>query len=51
MFPFSSGRFRARNSPRRRSTPASGIESLEDRVLLRAFTVLNLNDHAAGSLR
>jgi hypothetical protein len=51
MFPFSGGRLRARKSLRIHGAPASGIESLEDRLLLTAFTVLNLNDQGSGSLR
>jgi hypothetical protein len=51
MLSFSGGRFRSRKSLSRRDTPAAGIESLEERTLLSAFTVLNLNDHGAGSLR
>jgi parallel beta-helix repeat protein len=51
MFPFSAGRLGARKSPKARRTPALAIESLEDRILLSAFTVANLNDHGAGSLR
>jgi parallel beta-helix repeat protein len=50
MLSFSGSRFRARKSLRRRDTPAAGIELLEERTLLSAFTVLNLNDHG-GSLR
>ena len=50
MLPFSGGRFGSRKSLRR-GTPASAIESLEERTLLSAFTVSNLNDHGAGSLR
>jgi hypothetical protein len=51
MFLFSGGRLRARKSLRIHGTPASGIESVEDRILLSAFTVVNLNDQGAGSLR
>jgi hypothetical protein len=51
MLSFSGGRVRSRKSLRRRDTPAAGIELLEERTLLSAFTVLNLNDHGAGSLR
>ena len=51
MFPFSGGRQRVRKSLRTHGTPAYGLELLEERTLLSAFTVLNLNDHGAGSLR
>ncbi|HEV3343739.1 MAG TPA: right-handed parallel beta-helix repeat-containing protein [Pirellulales bacterium] len=51
MLSFSGSRFSARKSLRRRVTPAAAVETLEERTLLSAFTVLNLNDHGAGSLR
>ncbi len=51
MLSFSGCRLRSRKSLSRRDTPAAGIELLEERTLLSAFTVLNLNDHGAGSLR
>jgi parallel beta-helix repeat protein len=51
MFPFSGRRLKVRKSLRIHGTPAYGIESLEERTLLSAFTVLNLNDHGTGSLR
>lgn len=51
MFAFSGGRLSARKSLKTRRTPGVAIESLEERILLTAFTVSNLNDHGAGSLR
>ena len=51
MFPFSGGRLGARKSLKNRRTPAAAVESLEERILLSAFTVSNLNDHGDGSLR
>jgi parallel beta-helix repeat protein len=51
MLPFYGGRSKVRKSLRKRDNLLSSIEALEDRTLLSAFTVLNLNDHGAGSLR
>jgi hypothetical protein len=51
VFPFSDLRFGVRKSLRARRLPAMAIETLEERILLSAFTVSNLNDHGAGSLR
>ena len=51
MLSFSGSRFSSRKSLRRHGAPAPAIEALEERTLLSAFTVLNLNDHGTGSLR
>src|ERR1700730_13292542 len=51
MLSFSGSRSSARKSLGSRLAPAPAIEALEERTLLSAFTVLNLNDHGAGSLR
>jgi Right handed beta helix region len=51
MFPFSGGRLGARKSLKARRTPALAVEALEERILLTAYTVSNLNDHGSGSLR
>jgi trimeric autotransporter adhesin len=51
MFSFPEGRPRISKSLRRQLRQASCIEALEGRILLSAFTVSNLNDQGAGSLR
>src|ERR1700679_217320 len=51
MFPFSGSRLGARKSLKARRTPALAVEALEERILLTAYTVSNLNDHGSGSLR
>jgi hypothetical protein len=51
MFSFSAGRPKISKSLRRRLRQSSSIEALEERILLSAFTVSNLSDHGAGSLR
>ena len=51
MFSFSAGRPQISKSLRRRLRQSSSIEALEERILLSAFTVSNLNDQGAGSLR
>jgi parallel beta-helix repeat protein len=51
MFPMCGARAQVRKSLRRCAPPTQGIEALEDRALLSALLVSNLNDHGGGSLR
>jgi parallel beta-helix repeat protein len=51
MFPMRAGRSHVRKSIRKSMLPSAAVESLEDRILLSAFTVSNLNDSGGGSLR
>ncbi len=51
--PLTLSRSHARSAKRRQlaARPNVSLERLEDRILLSAFTVLNLKDSGAGSLR
>lgn len=51
MFSFFSKRSKSQKSPTKMTRRGLRFESLEDRSVLSTFSVLNLNDHGAGSLR
>jgi hypothetical protein len=51
MFSLRAGRPQVRKTVRNSARPLSALERLEDRILLSAFTVSNLNDAGNGSLR
>ncbi len=51
MFPMRAGRSHVRKNIRKSTLPSTAVETLEDRILLSALTVSNLNDSGSGSLR
>ncbi|HET6327078.1 MAG TPA: LEPR-XLL domain-containing protein [Planctomycetaceae bacterium] len=51
MFSLRAGRPQVRKTRRNFAQPTSAFETLEDRILLSAFTVSTLNDAGNGSLR